>query len=214
MSSYIKDSVHTCYNCGNKGVLKLIGETRHDNEDVELDSLGNIIFCSLIEHTEWYMFECPVCHHPVIIKNYTFDVAESLSEVTIEFPKEPMQDEGIPKDIVNAFCSAVRTKGIDLSICLFSLRRVLEMICNDKNASGHTLEEKIMFLVNSKILPNMFDDACLIIRKLGNAAAHAEGKSVSEYDVNQVIDFLAVIIDYLYALPVKISQMKQRITSK
>lgn len=61
------------------------------------------------------------------------------------------------------------------------------------DAKGETLEKKIEFLVEKKSLPEMLNDACWIIRKMGNAAAHADDIKVHAYDVDKVIEYVAVM---------------------
>ena len=75
-------------------------------------------------------------------------------------------------------------------------------------------EKKLEFLVENKVLPEMIGDACWIIRRLGNDAAHADKIEVYQNDVEQVIEYLATIIDYLYAMPYRVSKMKKRIEDR
>lgn len=211
----IKNTVHTCFHCGNTGLLKYIGQTSGwKNEDIIEDSHGNIIHCALIEHEDWYVFECPVCNKPVIVSEYNLDVADIPPETKTEYPIIAVPPEGVPKDIYSAFESAVRTKGIDFSICLLSLRRVLEMICKEKGATGKFLENKVADLVEKNILPPMIGDACWIIRQMGNDAAHADKIDVYTYEVEQIIGYVATIIDYLYSMPYRVSKMKERIEQR
>lgn len=211
----IKNTVHTCFHCGNTGLLKYIGQTEGwKNEDIIEDSRGNIIHRALIEHEDWYVFECPVCKKPIIISKYSFDIANEAPESKIEYPAIAVSPEGVPKNIYSAFESAVKTKGIDASICLLSLRRVLEMICKEKGATGKFLENKVADLVEKNILPPMIGDACWIIRQMGNDAAHADKIDVYTYEVEQIIGYVATIIDYLYSMPYRVSKMKERIEQR
>jgi hypothetical protein len=131
--------------------------------------------------------------------------------LTTVFPSVLINKTGVPAEIANAFDAAVKTKGIEPAICLLSLRRVLEMIAKNMDAKGETLEKKIEFLVEKKALPEMLNDACWIIRKMGNAAAHADDIKVHAYDVDKVIEYVAVIIEYLYSLPKRIKDAKAKI---
>lgn len=211
----IESQVHTCFHCGNTGILQPIGKTGWKYEDIAKDAFGNIIGYSLIEHEDWHIFECPVCHKPVVISKYIMDVAEYVpAEIKIEYPTIAVSPDGVPKEIYSAFESAVKTKGIDYSICLLSLRRVLEMICKDKGASGGDLEKKIDDLIDKKIFPPMIEDACWIIRQMGNDAAHADKIRVYEYEIEQVIGYVATIIDYLYSLPHRVGKMKNIIVER
>jgi len=88
------------------------------------------------------------------------------------------------------------------------------MIAKDKNATGKTLEDKIESLVERKELPEMLNDACWIIRQLGNSAAHADDVKFHQYDVERVIEYVAVIIEYLYSLPKRLKDTKEKIMEK
>lgn len=210
----IQNQVHICFHCGNTGLLKYIGKTRWEDAEIQHDSSGEIIDYLLIEHEDWHIFECPVCNKPIIISEYTFDAANSPSEIKPEYPTIAVSKDGVPKEIYSAFESAVKTKGIDYSICLLSLRRVLEMICKDKGAEGRDLEKKIDNLIEKKIFPPMIEDACWIIRQMGNDAAHADKIRVYTYEIEQVIGYVATIIDYLYSLPHRVEKMKKKIKTR
>lgn len=210
----LKDQVHTCFHCGNTGLMNYVGNTYWTYDEVERNALGDVIYAVQIEHEYWHVFECPVCHKPVLISEYCFDAQESRPEIKTEYPTIAVSRDGVPKDIYSAFESAVKTKGIDYSICLLSLRRVLEMICKDKGAEGRNLEKKIDDLIEKKIFPPMIEDACWIIRQMGNDAAHADKIAVYTYDIEQVIGYVATIIDYLYSLPYRVEKMKKKIEKR
>ena len=210
----LKEQVHTCFHCGNTGLMNYVGNTYWTYVEVERNSFGEVIYAVQIEHEYWHVFECPVCHKPVLISEYCFDAQESMPEIKTEYPTIAVSRDGVPKDIYSAFESAVKTKGIDYSICLLSLRRVLEMICKDKGAEGRDLEKKIDDLIEKKIFPPMIEDACWIIRQMGNDAAHADKIRVYTYDIEQVIGYVATIIDYLYSLPYRVEKMKKKIEER
>ena len=153
----LKDQVHTCFHCGNTGLMNYVGNTYWTYDEVERNALGDVIYAVQIEHEYWHVFECLVCHKPVLISEYCFDAQESRPEIKTEYPTIAVSRDGVPKDIYSAFESAVKTKGIDYSICLLSLRRVLEMICKDKGAEGRDLEKKIDNLIEKKIFPPMIE---------------------------------------------------------
>lgn len=210
----IKRRVHTCFHCGNTGLLKYIGKTHWENSDFGCDNNGDVVYYNLIEHEDWHLFECPVCNKPVLISEYALDAIDEQPIYSVEYPTIAVSQEGVPKDIYTAYESSVKTKGIDHAICLLSLRRVLEMICKDKQAKGHNLERKIEDLIEKKILPPMIGDACWIIRQMGNDAAHADKVDIFAIEVDQVIGYVATIIDYLYSMPFRVSKMKQKIEDR
>lgn len=210
----VKNMVHTCFHCGNTGILNYIGQTRWNDEDIIFSSNGDVIHKAVMEHEDWYLFECPVCHRPVVIRQDTIDFAEYSYEPVSAFPSYLISTDGIPEEIHSAFEAAIRTKGIDSAICLLSLRRVLEMICKEKGAIGRDLEDKIENLISTGILSSSFSDACWVIRQLGNSAAHADKERIYTYQVEQTIEFVSTIINYLYSMPVRVAKMKSEIEKK
>lgn len=210
----IKSMVHTCFYCGNTGILNYIGQTRCNDEAIDYHKNGEIAHREILGYEDWVVFECPVCNKPVIVRQETLSWADYTYRPQIEYPSVAVPPDGVPKEIYSAFESAIRTKGIDYSICLLSLRRVLEMVCKDKNADGGTLEAKIDDLVEKKIFPERINDACWIIRQMGNEAAHADDIKVYTYDIEQVIGYVATIIDYLYSLPYRVEKMKAKIEER
>lgn len=207
-----KQILEHCYHCGNKGLLNIVGSNTHDFS-VPLFDFGNIVGFESSEVVTWFLLSCPVCHQVSLFKKFEGDYVEESFEEII-YPNKNVESIGVPKQIEAAFYAALKVKGIDTSICLMSLRSTLEAICKDKGAIGKDLDSKIKDLVDKKILPETLNDACWIIRQLGNDAAHADDVIYNEYEVEQVMGFLATIINYLYTMPQKISRLKTNIKEK
>ena len=213
--SDIEKRTYTCYSCGNTGILQKIAAFDNPVYEYDQNAYGVVIGQFLVENTEWYLFRCPVCGNPVLVSVYGFNgMSDDFEDVSVAYPKIDICYEGVPTNIKNAFESAVKTKGIDKAICLLSLRRTLEMICKDKNAVGRDMESKIKNLIEEKVLPEMMTDACWIVRQSGNDAAHADDVYFTEYEVQEAIKYVAIIIDYLYSLPVRMSKLRSRIEKR
>lgn len=207
----IKTMVHTCFHCGNTGILNFIGQTQCTDEAIDYHENGEIAHRELLGYEDWYVFECPVCNKPVVISQETLSWVDYTYRPHIEYPSVAVPSEGVPKDIYSAFEAAIRTKGIDYAICMLSLRRVLEMICKDKGAEGNDLEKMIDDLIKKNILSPAFADACWIIRQMGNSAAHADKTTIYAYQVDQVIEYVSTIINYLYSMPFRVSKLKKKV---
>jgi hypothetical protein len=162
--------------------------------------------------TTYKIYKCPVCKDITLIDHTISNAFED--DIDIKYPTDNVDYAKVPSNIKTAFEAAVKTKGIDTAICMQSLRRTLEMICKDKNAQGGDLRDKIKDLVDKKILPEMMNDACYIIRQNGNNAAHADDIQFSDYDVDQVIKLVAAIINYLYSMPYRIGQLKESLVKR
>lgn len=211
----IKDTPHTCTHCGNTGVLSYISEFDTPEEVIHRDFYGNVIDYSLVENTTWYLFKCPVCGNPVLLSEYTCQgMPDDYSELTTEYPSVKVHFDGVPSNIKTAYKSAIKTKGIDKAICLLSLRRTLEMICKDKGGKGKDLEAKIAYLIDEKLLPEMMRDACWVVRQNGNDAAHGDNIEFSAFEVEEVIEYVGAVIDYLYSMPVRVEKLRKRIEER
>jgi len=208
------NTVLFCNHCGNSGILDLVAyvDTPYDHGTSQFK---NKIWEGFIACRRWYLFQCPVCKNPTLVSEYIpSNCSVNFDKIRYEFPKVNVNYEGVPEKIKTAFDSAIKTKGIDRAICVLSLRRTLEMICKEKGASGSDLKGKIDDLIKKKLLPEMMADACWIVRQSGNDAAHADDIIFTEYEVEEIIEYVLTVINYLYSMPVRIAKLKQQIKEK
>lgn len=207
--------LQTCFHCGNKGLLPI--EHKHSQEfgGPVFDECGDIVDCDPQEHFDWFLLSCPVCRRVTLRQEYNDEYTRDyyISTETL-YPQSSIDYVGVPENIKTAFEAALKVKNIDPAVCALSLRRVLEAICKERGAKGKTLEKMIDNMINRQILPQMFSDACWIIRQLGNSAAHADGRAFSMYQIDQTILFVQNIIDYLYSLPVKMKKLRESIEAE
>jgi len=210
---YEKNTVYFCNHCGNAGILKII---TYIDTPYQHGSFGNLISDESIDRKRWILFQCPVCKNPIIISEHMSADGHRInfSETMYEFPRANVHFDGVPENIKTAFDSAIKTKGIDRAICILSLRRTLEMICKEKGASGKDLKDKIADLIEKKLLPEMMADACWIVRQSGNDAAHADDIIFSEREVEEIIEYVSTVINYLYSMPVRITKLKKQIEER
>ena len=187
-----------CRYCGNKTLMKQVGQYKYSwNEDN-----------NYYGYFHYFMMACPVCGRVTLFQEYWSSASEDDKEIL--YPTTRVDYFQVPESIKSSFEAAVQTKGIDQAICTLSLRRVLEMICKDKGAVGDNLAAQINDLIEKKVLPEMMRDLLNIVRQYGNEAAHGDKAAFSLYDVEQLIDYVATIINYLYSLPARVARQKQR----
>jgi len=214
-----EQTICQCYHCGNKGLMNVISIQKEKfggsfvNADGVLDN-------DLEENFIWYTLSCPVCHFITLMQKYTnesyYDPStdELNYDEEILYPENKMKMQGVPKSIESSFESALKIKNIDSNICLISLRRTLEMICNDKHAEGNNLYKKIKYLIQEKIFPEELENAYLVIKDFGNDGAHGGNIHLYGYEIDELIKLLYDVINYLYIMPKKMENMKQRLDVK
>jgi len=203
-----------CYHCGNKGLLNIVGQHEERFGGPITDPAGNQIDFEIEETFSYFLLSCPACRSVVLYQRDTDETMCGTYNDKILYPRNTTDLDGVPENIKRAFESAVKVESISEEICLLSLRRTLEMICKEKSAVGKSLPAMIKDLVDKKIMPEALNDACSIIRVLGNEAAHADKSSVAKHDVEEVIGFVETIIDYIYSLPNRIYRLKRTIDSR
>ena len=199
-----------CYHCGNKGNLDVLNIKKTiSGDDVN----------SPLETVFYYTLFCPVCKNISLYMKWTYwgyedQNGDSIFENNIIYPENSFNFNGAPKEIKAAFVSAIRVKNIDISICALALRRVLEIVCKEKNAKGKNLYNMIQDLVNRKILPDTFDKAANLIKDIGNLGAHGDSFEYDIHDIEQLIDFVKSIINYLYCMPYDIECLQKKIEDR
>ena len=203
----------TCFHCGNKGLLTVCHRIQQVYGGPVENEAGETVGYEPQETFQWYTLKCPVCKKVTLWECFGAEYMDYTEAKTL-YPQSAMDTNGVPENIKTAFESALKVKNIDTAICALALRRVLEAICKDKGAEGKDLEKMITNMIERNILPGMFDDACWIIRQLGNSAAHADKKVFSMHHVDQTIEFVQNIINYLYTLPIKMQKLRSDIEAE
>lgn len=87
-------------------------------------------------------------------------------------------------------------------LAAMGLRTLVEAICNDQEAAGKTLVEKINSLRDSKILTPAGADILHRVRALGNAAAHEAGPQRLS-DLWNAVDVVEHTLAAVYILPAR-----------
>lgn len=213
MYDHERFQLRTCFHCGNTGLLLVQNKIQQESGGPVFDDVAEVVDYEPREVFQWFTLSCPVCKKVSLCECFGAEYLNYTETKTL-YPQSAIDTTGVPENIKTAFESALKVKNIDTAICALALRRVLEAICKDKGAEGNSLEKMIANMIDREILPGMFDDACWIIRQLGNSAAHADKKVFSMHQVDQTIEFVQNIINYLYTLPVKMKKLREAIEAE
>jgi hypothetical protein len=211
-----KQIIAQCYHCGNKGLMNVVSVHKEQFGGTTVDETGELDV-ELEETFFWFTLSCPVCKFITLMQKYTNECYYNpgtntvLYDDEIIYPENKMNLKNVPKNIATSFEAALKISNINSDLTLMSLRKTLELICNDMNAKGDDLDTKIKSLIKDKIFPIEFEDAYWIIRQLGNKAAHSDNTGVHNYDVKEIINLLYTIINYLYVTPGKIKYLKEKL---
>ena len=212
-----KQMVVQCYHCGNKTLMNVEHEVKQNFGGI-IDNKNHDFEYEMREEFRWILLSCPICHFLTLYQIYTnesmefFDDNQIMQDCDLQiiYPENRMLLNEVPKKVVNAFESALKIKKIDCQTCLMALRRTLELICKDKNAEGKTLRAKIDNLISKNIFPKGLESTYDVIRQYGNEGAHSY-IDLTDNQLNELVQILYSIIDYLYIVPKKSVNLKNQL---
>ena len=195
-----------CYFCGNSTLMNLVGEHISNWDDGE----------GYYGYSKYHMYECPVCRKVSLMELY-WDMTQTeyhdgeIEEYTVDeilYPINTYQEKNLPKQVKEAFEAALKTKNIDNAVCLIALRRTLEIILKEKGAEGSNLWNKIEDLSKKGILPQELKHASTITKTYGNMGAHDSQITIQKFELEQIVDFVKYVMEYLYILPGKLKSIQ------
>ena len=193
-----------CYHCGNHTFMESKSESRFN--DFDENGIG------MSYH--WALYQCPSCNDVTLVQSEHFseDIDYDGSSIWHKKVLYPgiNSTQGLPDKIKNAFESALKTRKIDGAVCALSLRRTLEIMCVEQEATGSDLYNKLRDLSERNILPPVLNEMATILRELGNLAAHADVQ-YSDQVVDSLIEFTKIILEYVYILPSKLSDIQEHL---
>ena len=208
----ITNKTYLCLHCGNETLMKKKGEYNWGSSDEKCDEFW--FDC------HYQMLFCPVCHNITLLETYCDETMQEYSHeegITycsrnkILYPINTIDSNAMPKNIKEAFESALKVRHIDVNACLLLLRRTLEIILKDQGATKWGLEKMIEEVATKGVLPDSLKEASFFAKKYGDSAAHGKELTADDCDIEKLIEFIEYIIEYLYIIPTKIEQFKKRV---
>jgi len=155
------------------------------------------------------------CHVFVVLKFDNAELVASFPPQLIDFEKQ-----NIPDKVLMAFEESVLCHANQCYIAAaIMIRKTLEEICKDRNATGADLKKRIQALGGKIVLPKELLKAMDELRLLGNDAAHVESRVFDNIGVEEVELSVEVTKELLKAtyqyedLLKKLKQLKKDHTS-
>lgn len=210
-----KREIIKCFHCGNETPMLSVGQYSWGSRDMEFSDFDFLY--------EYELFACPVCHKVTLRETYSDESMirymggnqlEYSNEQRVLFPLSNIESTAVPQKIKGAYEAALKTKGIDNSICLMGLRRTLELILKDQGATKWGLKNQIEEIAGRGLLPGTLKEASSLAKMLGDTAAHDKELEIDSHDVEAIAEFIGFIIEYLYIVPTQISTYKRTLDAK
>lgn len=141
-------------------------------------------------------------------------VVESKNEV-LEIEPPQLLDfnpEGLPSRLQQTLREAVACHGVGAHrAAAMMVRRLLEEICDENNAAGANLHQRLASLKDAIVLPEPLFEAMNELKALGNDAAHVEAKvydNIGADEAQDLIELAKEIVKALYQLKGLIARLQ------
>jgi hypothetical protein len=141
------------------------------------------------------------CGNPVC-RSHLFVVLDGDHSVLTSYPPETLDFDAtdIPPKVVAAFEEAIKCHAQQCYVAsAIMVRKTLEELCADREATDNTLHDKIESLGKLVILPPAFLVGLHDLRLLGNDAAHLESRVYEDIGQEEVEVAVAVTKEVLKA---------------
>ena len=148
--------------------------------------------------------ECQCLIHVVV--NGT-KLIESFPPEIIDF-----DSTDLPPPILASLEEAIKSHAAGCyKACALMVRRVLEELCEDKNAVGPDLKQRLAALSDNVVVPKELLDAADELRLLGNDAAHVTAKNyddVGKEEAKLAIELAKELLKAVYQYTSLVSKLK------
>jgi len=186
-----------CEHCGNRAPMQIVAKHSHvrsvyDEQTGESRKEGNV----------YEMLECPACRE-IQLRNYFWSDFLEPHEVQYKllYPGSNKIPCGLPQKIKKAYEAALRVKGIDANACGVLMGRVLELVCEDRNANGRFLGNKLDDLAKKGEIPVKLVAVANGLKDLRNVGAHASLGELTGNETPILADLCRAILEYVYSAP-------------
>lgn len=191
--------ITSCGHCFNISAMPTIGYITRDDEYEDAD-YGRVVGES---GTTYCVLECPACKKINIVNYDWHDSMESDDEIeyNLLYPMNQKYPLGLPEKILTAYKAAEKVKTIDVNAYAILMRRMLELVCIDRNAKQGTLANMLKDLADKNEIPQKLVNVAKGLKDFGNIGAHAGSGELSEKEIPILNALSKAILEYIYSAP-------------
>jgi hypothetical protein len=206
-----REIVAYCPHCGNEAPQRLLLSHNYEkggwySEDGELADMA--------APSLYHIRECCTCHDLLLYHELGADHAESSADdVDLVYPQPKDLDLSVPSSVRACYAEAARIQEIAPNAYAVMVRRALEALCDDRGAKAGSLASRLTEIATRGEMPPTLVEMTTVLRKLGNAGAHASSQPVTVPLTWHMDDFFRAVIEYVYVAPSKLKAFLNRLSS-
>ena len=195
-----------CGHCNNRAPMEIVAthsqvKDKFDPISKESWDLGDV----------YELLLCPSCNKVTLRKYFWHEMMEP-DEVSIRvlYPvdKSPL---GLPASIQEAYNDALQVRTVNANAYAVLIGRVLEMVCDDRNATGKELYAKLQDIAVKGEIPDKLVGTANSLRNLRNVGAHASLGKLTEAEIPILDDLCKAILEYVYSASFLAKQAEDRL---
>lgn len=213
----------TCDHCGNYAPMDIVGDhylsTKPTYDDPEEE------YYHMHDPEQGYRYKlllCLACGEVTIWKYFEADFIDVENiKIEIIYPVDKLKLPGLPGRIQKAYETSLKVRVIDANAYAVLLGRVLEMICEDRKATGKNLYDKLKDLATKGEIPEKLVGVADNLRHLRNVGAHASLGELTHDEIPILDDLCKAILEYVYTATYlakkaerRVEQLKEKQKSK
>ena len=168
----------------------------------------------IVEEFVYLLLQCSTCEDYSLVGGFGLELPQSPSQFPVLYPESDDLGPSVPEKIGKVYREASRIRNQAPNAYAGQIRKSLEFLCRDQDATGGNLYKQINSLVEKGIIPPTLAEMTTLIRLLGNLGVHATDDDVSIWDVQLIDDFFRSIVEYVYVAPSKIARLKTRLDQR
>lgn len=165
------------------------------------------------EEDHWLAtLKCKTCSKPSVFRNEWDDkqqkwVAILIYPISIQAPRE------VPAKTRKVFDDAISTYKKSPSLAAVGIRKCLESICDDKQAQGDTLTERIKYLGANGFIPLSLSNMADTSQTIRNIGSHFGNMDISLDEVNVLIEYTLAMFECLYIVQDRVDSVQMSINN-
>jgi hypothetical protein len=156
-----------------------------------------------VEHGEIYEgVSCPKCSGVMFRSGNWYDQMDPEDwRGTIFYPEVEKEIDGLPPEISNEYLAAQRVASLSANAYAVLLGRVLDLVCENRGATGDTLYKRLKDLADKGEIPGTLAEIAHKLRYLRNVGAHANLGTLTKDEVPVLAALCRAVLEYVYSAP-------------
>jgi len=203
----------TCGHCGNHAPMDIVVNYFLSTKSIYDDPEDE--YYHRYDPEEGYRFKlllCLACKEVTIWKYFESDlIDEELIKIEILYPSDKLKLTGLPSQIQRAYEISLKVRVIDANAYAVLLGRILEMVCEDRKATGKDLNNKLKDLAAKGEIPEKLVGVADNLRHLRNVGAHFSFGELTREEIPILDDLCRAILEYVYSAKYLTNKAVQRV---